>query len=158
MAARPKQYCTFYLNGLLFGVEVTKVQEVIRHHDMTRVPLAPNVIRGLINLRGQIVTAIDLRRRLNMPGREVSDRTINVVVRTDDGVVALIVDEISEVLEPDAELYEDPPDTTPPAVRSLIGQVCKLDTRLLLLLDVGKAVDIVAGGWDELAENRKEAN
>ena len=61
-----RQLCTFYLQKLLFGVEVEKVQEVIRYQEMTRIPLAPEVIGGLINLRGQIVTAIDLRRQLEL--------------------------------------------------------------------------------------------
>ena len=64
-----KQFCTFFVNGLFFGVEVLKVQEVIRFQDMTRVPLASATIQGLINLRGQIVTAIDLRHRLELPPR-----------------------------------------------------------------------------------------
>ena len=64
-----KQFCTFYLNNLLFGVELTDVQEVIRYLEMTRVPLAPGVISGLINLRGQIVIAIELRKRLEMAPR-----------------------------------------------------------------------------------------
>ena len=65
-----KQFCTFFVNGLFFGVEVLKVQEVIRYQEMTRVPLAPAMIEGLINLRGQIVTAIDLRRRLDLSPRD----------------------------------------------------------------------------------------
>ena len=62
--AHTSQFCTFYLDSLLFGVDLQGVQEVIRNLDMTQVPLAPGVVRGLINLRGQIVTAIDLRQRL----------------------------------------------------------------------------------------------
>ena len=69
MSATQQQFCTFYINRLLFGVEVETVQEVIRHQEMTGVPLAPEVVAGLINLRGQIVTAIDLRRRLGVRDR-----------------------------------------------------------------------------------------
>ena len=67
--AKPSQYCTFYLEKLLFGVDLQSVQEVIRTLGMTQVPLAPDVVSGLINLRGQIVTAVDLRRRLDLPPR-----------------------------------------------------------------------------------------
>ena len=67
--AEERQYCTFFVNGQYFGVDVLKVQEIIRFQEMTRVPLAPPVVRGLINLRGQTVTAIDLRRRLELPDR-----------------------------------------------------------------------------------------
>jgi purine-binding chemotaxis protein CheW len=94
-----KQFCTFFLNGLFFGVEVLKVQEVIRYQEMTGVPLASRTIQGLINLRGQIVTAIDLRRRLELPPRTGDQLPMNVVVRTDDGAVSLLVDEIGEVVE-----------------------------------------------------------
>ena len=72
-----RQYCTFYLDEFLFGVEVERVQEVIRYQEMTRVPLAPPVISGLINLRGQIVTAIDLRRRLDLPPRAGEAQSIS---------------------------------------------------------------------------------
>lgn len=74
-----QQFCTFFLDGFFFGVEVEKVQEVIRHQQTTRVPLSPEVIGGLINLRGQIVTAVDLRRRLEMPGHAESAAPMNVV-------------------------------------------------------------------------------
>ena len=67
-----EQYCSFTLDGLLFGVVVEKVQEVLRYQEMTRVPLAPPVVCGLINLRGQIVPAIDLRRRLELPVEEIA--------------------------------------------------------------------------------------
>src|SRR5215472_3136729 len=95
----PQQLCTFYLDGLLFGVEVHKVQEVIRYQAMTRVPLASQVIGGLINLRGQIVTAIDLRRRLGLAERTAKQLPMNVVVRSDDGAVSFLVDEIGDVQE-----------------------------------------------------------
>ena len=83
MSATQQQFCTFYIQGLLFGVEVETVQEVIRHQEMTGVPLAPAVVAGLINLRGQIVTAIDLRRRLGVRDRHDGELPMNVVVRTD---------------------------------------------------------------------------
>src|SRR5215475_11272759 len=93
------QYCTFYVDGHYFGLDVLHVQEIIRFQEMTRVPLAPAVVRGLINLRGQIVTAIDLRRRLEFPDRPAGQLPVNVVVTTDDGAVSLLVDEIGDVLE-----------------------------------------------------------
>ena len=83
--AGKKQFSTFVVDRLLFGVEVEKVQEVIRYQAMTRVPLAPPVVRGLINLRGQIVTAVDLRCRLGLRPRATADLPMNVVIRHDDG-------------------------------------------------------------------------
>jgi purine-binding chemotaxis protein CheW len=87
---------------LFFGVDVLRVQEVLRFQQMTRVPQAPEVIEGLINLRGQIVTAIDMRRRLRLPPRAGDQTPMNMVVRTEDGAVSLLVDEIGDVLDVDA--------------------------------------------------------
>src|SRR5712664_3957000 len=83
--AHTSQFCTFYLDKLLFGVELKGVQEVIRSLEMTKVPLAPGVVSGLINLRGQIVTAVDLRRRLELEPAPPSALAMNVVVRSEDG-------------------------------------------------------------------------
>src|SRR6185436_963350 len=94
-----QQYCTFFLDGLFFGVEVQHVQEVIRYQEMTRVPLAARVVSGLINLRGQIVTAIDLRRRLALPELPGGKLPMNIVVRTEDGIVSLLADEVGDVHE-----------------------------------------------------------
>lgn len=137
-----KQFCTFYLDKLLFGVEVGKVQEVIRYQEMTRAPLAPPVVTGLINLRGQIVTALDLRRRLKLSERASDRLPINVVVRTGEEVVSLLVDEIGDVLEVKDETFESPPETLQGVGRELIRGAYKLKERLLLVLDTEKAVKI----------------
>ena len=139
-----RQYCTFWLEGFFFGVEVRRVQEVIRFQEMTRVPLAPHVVRGLINLRGQIVTAIDLRRRLDLPDRSDDRTPMNVVVQTDDGPVSLLVDEIGDVVEVSEDLFEGPPETLQGPARELIAGTYKLEDRLLLILDIGRAVSLAA--------------
>jgi len=112
------QFSTFFVGDMFFGVDVLNVQEVLRFQPMTPVPQAPKVIEGLINLRGQIVTAIDLRRRLGVADRGPDQRPMNVVVRTDDGAVSLLVDEIGDVLEVDASSYEHAPDTLDDAHRA----------------------------------------
>jgi|WetSurMetagenome_2_1015567.scaffolds.fasta_scaffold473460_1 purine-binding chemotaxis protein CheW len=138
------QFSTFFIADLFFGVDVLHVQEVLRFQPMTPVPQSPDVIEGLINLRGQIVTAIDMRRRLQMP-RLDGDRTpMNIVVKTPDGAVSLLVDEIGDVLDMDAANYERPPDNLDPTARELISGVYKMKDRLLLVLDTEKAID--AGG------------
>src|SRR5438876_4030212 len=119
MPAR-RQFCTFFLDDLFFGVEVEKVQEVLRYQEMTCVPLAPPVVRGLINLRGQIVTAIDLRSRLELSGRPTDRLPMNVVVQTDDGATSLLVDQIGDVWEVEEETFERPPETVQGAARDLI--------------------------------------
>ena len=137
-----RQLCTFFLDDLYFGVEVQKVQEVIRYQEMTRVPLAPPVVRGLINLRGQIVTALDMRRRLDLPGLPEGRLPMNVVIRTENGPLSLLVDEIGDVLEVNADEFEQPPETLRGVVRELIRGTYKLKGRLLLNLDCDRAVNL----------------
>ena len=137
-----QQFCTFYLDNYFFGVEVEKVQEVFRYQEMTRVPLAAKEVEGLINLRGQIITAIDLRRRLEMPDREEGVLPMNVVVRTDDAAVSLLVDSIGDVLEVSQDDFEPPPDTIQGVTRDLVCGVYKLEGKLLLILDTNKSVNI----------------
>lgn len=141
-AAGTKQYSTFSLGGLFLGVEVRKVQEVIRYQPMTRVPLAPSTIQGLINLRGQIVTAIDLRRQFDLPPRAEDRRPMNVVVRSEEGAVSLLVDEIGDVLEVPDDQGERPPETLKGTARELVTEVHQLKDRLLLVLDTEKAMSL----------------
>ena len=138
------QYCTFRIDGLLYGVDVEHVQEIIRYQEMTRVPLAPPVVRGLINLRGQIVTAIDLRRRLELQDRQADQLPVNVVVHTDDGAVSLLVDEIGDVLEVPETAFERPPETLQGPARELIRGAYKLEDRLLLILEIEQTVNLTA--------------
>ncbi len=140
--AETRQFCTFFLDGLYFGIDVQKVQEVIRYQEMTRVPLAPRVVRGLINLRGQIVTAIDLRRRLQLADRPGGRLPMNVVVRSAEGAMSLLVDEIGDVVEAPEDTFERPPETLDGVAREVIRGAYKLKDRLLLLLDTEKAVQI----------------
>jgi purine-binding chemotaxis protein CheW len=139
------QYCTFFLDGHYFGIDVLKVQEIIRYQQMTRVPLAPAVVSGLINLRGQIVTGIDLRRRLGMKARSADQQPVNVVVQTPDGAVSLLVDEIGDVLEVAEKHFESPPETLRGAARELVRGAYKLPERLLLILDTDRAVELNSG-------------
>lgn len=141
-----RQYCTFHLGDGYFGIDVLKVQEVIRYQAMTRVPLAPPVVRGLINLRGQIVTALDLRRRLGLPDRPDDRLPVNVVVQTDDGAVSLLVDEIGDVLDVPEAAFEPPPETLRGVARDLTCGVYKLDGRLLVILDADRTVDLTRPG------------
>jgi purine-binding chemotaxis protein CheW len=134
------QFATFFVADLLFGVDVLHVQEVLRSQVMTPIPKAPRSIEGLINLRGQIVTAIDMRRRLELPPRDGKKAPMNVVIRTSEGAVSLLVDEIGDVLDMDAATYERTPESLYPGARELIHGVYKLKDRLLLVLDADLAV------------------
>jgi len=140
-------------DGLYLGVDVLKVQEVIRCQPMTRVPTAPPVVRGLINLRGQIVTALDLRRRLELPATGAPAAPTNVVVRSADGAISLLVDDIGDVVEVTDAEFEPAPETLAGVARELIRGAYKLPERLLLILDVEKTV----GQWAAAEGNEAAA-
>jgi purine-binding chemotaxis protein CheW len=140
--AEAQQFCTFTVGNLYLGIDVLRVQEVIRSQAMTQVPLAHPVVRGLINLRGQIVTAIDLRRRMDLPDRESAELPVNVVIESDDGAISLLVDDIGDVVEVDEQHFERPPDTLRGPARELITGTYKLPDRLLLVLDADAAISL----------------
>jgi purine-binding chemotaxis protein CheW len=140
-----RQFCTFFLDGLRFGVDVQKVQEVVPYQEMTRVPLAPPMVRGLLNLRGQIVTGIDLRRRLELPERDSDSRPMNVVLRGEDSPVSFLVDDVGEVIDVPVGAWELPPETLQARVRELIEGVCPLEKELLLILNIVKTLDLNKG-------------
>ena len=102
------------------------------------------LVSGLINLRGQIVTALDLRQRFGMPARAEGVLPMNVVVRTDDGSVSLLVDEIGDVLDVDDRTFERPPETLDAATRRLVRGAYKLDGQLLLVLETERAAALAA--------------
>jgi purine-binding chemotaxis protein CheW len=122
------------------------VQEVLRYQQMTPVPQAPRVIEGLINLRGQIVTAIDMRKQLGLPMRPEDKSPMNIVVRTSDGAMSLLVDEIGDVLDVDPGAWERTPESLAPTAKELIRGVYKLNGRLLLVLDAERIAEIVDAG------------
>ena len=142
MAAGTKQFCTFYLDRHLLGVEVAEVQEILRYQETTTVPIAPTVIQGLMNLRGQIVTVLDLRRRLGLPERIDQTTAFNVIVRAPDGPVSLLVDRVGEVLNPDPSWFEEPPHTLRGIGRDFIRGAYKLEGALLLHLAIEKVIDL----------------
>lgn len=144
-----QQFCTFVVDEALFGVEVERVQEILRHQEMTPIPLAPGSVRGLINLRGQIVPAIELRRVLSLRERTGGDALpANVVIRTDDGPVSLLADEIGEVLTLSEETFEPPPDNLG-ATHDLIRGVYKLEQGLLLVLSTDAAITVSTAEIDD---------
>lgn len=137
-----RQLCTFFVEDLFLGIDVRDVQEVFRYQEMTPVPRGPRVVSGLINLRGQIVIAADLRRRLELPARAEGQLPMNVVVRTDDGPISLLVDEIGDVVEVDATTFEPAPATVEGATRDVIIGVHKFKGQLLMLLDTVKLIQL----------------
>lgn len=141
-----QQFATFFLAGNYFGVEVECVQEILRSQEMTPVPLSSPVVCGLINLRGQIVTTIDLRRRLGLGERTDGQPPMNVVVRTSGGGVSLLVDDIGDVVETEESTFERPPDTLDGEARKMIRGVHKLNGQLMHVLDTEEILNGFSDG------------
>lgn len=129
-----RQLCTFTLSGLTFAVDARQVREVLGDQKMTPVPLAAPVVRGLINLRGQIITAFDLRRRLHFPV-DRPGMPMNVVLQHGDEPISLLVDDIGEILDVPDAAFESAPETIRPGIRQFLIGVYKLESTLILLLD-----------------------
>lgn len=136
--AKTMQYAAFYLGREFLGVDVLKVQEVLKGQAMTPVPRAPFHIAGLINLRGQIVTAVDLRRRLGMEDCPSSEEPMNVIVRTPEGPVSLLVDRIGDVLEVPGDSLEPVPENVSGGVAQFLTGVHKMPGSLLAVLDIDR--------------------
>jgi purine-binding chemotaxis protein CheW len=136
-----RQYCTFYLDGLLFGIESQRIQEVIRDLELTSVPLAPPSVSGLMNLRGQIIVAIDLRQRLDLCRRSTGAAPMCVVVRTPDGSVSLLADDIGDVVDVSIESFEPTPETMADGMRAVIVGVHKLEHQLMHVLDADRVCE-----------------
>lgn len=145
-----QQYCTFFLNHIHFGINIKQVQEVIRTPEITPVPLAPSDICGLINLRGQIVTAIDLQCRLEMGQKSQPSITnseldegllsYNIIVQNYDEIASLLVEDIGDMLECSLENFEPPPATLTGKLRHLLKGVYSLPQGFLMILDVEKVL------------------
>ena len=142
----PNNCITFLVDGQLFGMPAMEVMELTRFHELTPVPLAPPTIAGLMNLRGQVVTAVDMRRRLELRPRPEGQQPMNVVLRREDVLVSLLVDQVGEVIELDDSTFEPVPDTLRGVARELVRGVHKLPGRLLLLLDPQKVIAGLAVG------------
>lgn len=139
---RRLQFCSFYLNSDLFGIDVLRVQEVMRQTAATPVALAPQVVTGLMNLRGSIVSCIDLRLRFGMPPAPSGTESVQVITHTDDGLVSFLVDRIGDVLEPTHAAFEPPPGSMRPEKRMLIDGIYKLDGCLLTIINVNEVVKL----------------
>ena len=131
--------CTCKVGPLLIGIDVVTIREILYYSEQTKVPRTSAAVSGLINLRGQIATAIDLRVRLGVEPSPSSE-LIHVVVRFRDEPVSLLIDEVGEVIDVDRCRYEPPPENVTGPVRELLTGAYKLDGELLLTLDIDKAI------------------
>ena len=149
----PRQMCTFWVGDLYLGVDVGSVQEVLRLETFTPVPLAPAAVLGLINLRGRIVTAIDLRRQLGVVKEDRPARQMNLILADSTGL-SLVVDRVGDVAHVSEVDFEEPPDTLRGRSRRLIRGAYKLQERLLLVLDMNEALRCDEGEEADLEGDR----
>lgn len=134
------QLVTFGIDHEEFGVEILKVQEIIRSVDITRVPKAPDFVEGVINLRGHVIPIIDMRKRFGLPPREPDHRTRIIVVEITGRIVGFMVDSVSEVLRIPSATVEPPPDMIAGVDSRYLNGVGKLADRLLILIDLEKVL------------------
>jgi len=132
------QLVTFRLGNEEFSLDILRVQEIIRHMELTRVPRTPDFVDGVINLRGRVIPVLDLRKRFGLPSEERTNETRIIVVDVDNKTVGLKVDAVSEVLRPPADTVEPAPAIVTGVESDYIKGVGKLEGRLLILLDVEK--------------------
>ncbi|MGY3803843.1 chemotaxis protein CheW [Pigmentibacter ruber] len=134
-----KQFSSFYLDNKLYGIEVNRVQEVVRSMLMTTIPLAPDYVRGLINLRGQVATAIGLRHLFGFLDA-MPNEFINIVCKLDGMLISFQVDEIGDVIEVSEKDYEPTPQTVPENIREYMLGVYKISNTLLSALNVDSII------------------
>jgi purine-binding chemotaxis protein CheW len=135
------EFVTFVIAGQLFGIPVLQVQDVLSTYKITRIPLAPPEIVGSLNLRGRVVTAIDVRLRLGLPPREEGENHMSIVAECEGELYSLMVDSVGEVLALSQEGYERNPPTLDPKFRTYSDGIYRLDGQLLVVLDVIRLLD-----------------
>jgi purine-binding chemotaxis protein CheW len=140
--AEPVFYASCTVGDLLIGIDASAVQEVTAGAALTPVPLSSPLVSGLLNLRGQIVTVIDLRRCLRMHDRPAGLRPLHVILQTGDGGVSLVVDEVGDVIALQPETVQAPPQSLPTHLRSLVGGAYERDGTHLLTLDVDRVLNL----------------
>ena len=131
------QYVSFWIGEQLLGVPVNSVQEVLNPQTIARTPKARSEIAGLLNLRGQIVTAVDLRKRMGLPPLEGDRKPMNVVVRYQDESYSLLVDEVGEVINISGDSMVAVPQTLDTHWKSVTSGVFRLEKRLFIIINVG---------------------
>jgi purine-binding chemotaxis protein CheW len=136
-----RDFVTATVGGQLFGIPVLTVQDVLGAQRLTRIPLAPPEVAGALNLRGRIVTAIDLRRRLDLSGNAATGEGMSIVVEHSGELYSLIIDSVGEVLSLPPERFEPNPPTLDSRWREVSGGIFRLDGQLLVVLEVDRVLD-----------------
>ncbi|MAT70712.1 MAG: chemotaxis protein CheW [Planctomycetaceae bacterium] len=134
------QFATFYVGDILLGIDIRHVQEINRQLEVTRVPHAPEEVRGVINLRGEVATVIDLRQVLGLPAAEVTRESRNLIVNYDGESIGLLVDRISDILTIDAAEIDPPPANVRGIDGRLLSGVHTLKSSIVVLLNIEEAL------------------
>ena len=134
------QLVNFDIANEEFGVDILKVQEIIRVPEVTRVPNCPAFVEGVINLRGKIVPVVDLRLRFNLPKIEKDNNTRIIVVELEEKTVGFLVDRVKEVIRIETAIIDPPPELVTNVQTRYITGVAKLEDRLLILLDLDRVL------------------
>ena len=137
-----RQYSTFRIGKSSFVLDIAHILEVIKPMPLTPVPLSVPLVSGLINLRGQIIPAVDLRLFMGLPGFD-PETAMNLVVQTEVGAYSLLVDEVYDIIDISPTLLLPTPPNVPAALRAFVGGVCKQPDGLLLLLDLAGVARVV---------------
>ncbi|NBB83781.1 MAG: chemotaxis protein CheW [Alphaproteobacteria bacterium] len=140
-AGESADYVTMTIAGQMFGIPVLQVQDVLGPQKITRIPLAPVEVAGSLNLRGRIVTAIDVRLRLGLPARERSDKDMSIVVDQGGELYSLMVDGVGEVVSVRTDQFERNPATLDAVWREVSTGIFRLNDKLLVVLDVARLLD-----------------
>lgn len=141
-ASTTKQFVVFKLDSEEYGIDILRVKTIEKMSNITRVPKTPSYVKGVMNLRGEVVPIINLREKFNLKHTEESENTRIIIVYVDDITVGLIVDSASEVIEIDSTLIEEPPESLGNIEISNIYGIGKLENRIIILLDVCKILNI----------------
>jgi purine-binding chemotaxis protein CheW len=134
------QFATFYVGHMLLGVDIRVVQEINRQSEITQVPHAPEYVRGVINLRGEVATVVDLRTILGLPKSSSSQQTRNLIVHHQGEAIGLLVDRISDILTLREDEISPPPTNVDGVDGRLMSGVCTLDTDIVVLLDIDEVL------------------
>lgn len=137
-----EDYVTFIIKGQMFGIPVLKVQDILTPDRIASIPLAPAEVRGAINLRGRIVTVIDVRVRLGLEKLAENVKGMGVTVEQDSDLYTLLVDKVGDVISMSRELYEGNPSTLDPLWRQFALGVYRLKENLMVVLDVERLLNI----------------
>ncbi|HYW78494.1 MAG TPA: chemotaxis protein CheW, partial [Thermoguttaceae bacterium] len=140
IGATETEFVTFCVGDALMGVNIRQVEEINRHVEVTIVPHAPPYVRGVINLRGEVVTVVDLRRILGLPPAEITQQTRTIVVRSKGEQIGLLIDRIADVVKARNDEIDPPPANVGGVEGRFFKGVYKSDSELLIILDIDAAL------------------